>query len=295
MTSLTRLAYLARVLRQYDSPTYHHCRRVRRYALCLALGLRLGGQQDRRLSLAAALHDVGKIAVPLAILHKAGPLTPDEWLPVRRHPEIGERLLATARTNSEVQAAVRGHHERYDGGGYPDGLAGDQIPLLSRILAIADSFDAMMSSDRAYRRAMRNEDALQHLRVSRGQSDPVLVLAFTACLTLHPGPRPTAPRRIAEERALRRRGEPRGAGTVGQVDAVHAAEGARAGGWGPSYHGGLGRADARRRHGAPHPDQPPCQAGIGGEGTGIQDGSDSRLVLTSVAGSVGARTPEPTG
>jgi putative two-component system response regulator len=174
--------HLARALRAHDAGTYRHCLRVRRHALRLARGLRLSGRLCRRLGRAARFHDLGKVAVPVALLHKAGPLAPEEWALLRLHPALGERLLAPACRDAEVLAAVRHHHERWDGRGYPDGLRGTNIPLLARILTVADVFDAL-STARPYRNggAMREGDALQYLRKNAGVIfDPALVLAFTA-------------------------------------------------------------------------------------------------------------------
>ena len=111
---------------------------------------------------AAALHDVGKVAIPDAILDKPGPLDEAEWEFMRTHTLIGERILAEAPALAEAAKIVRSSHERYDGDGYPDGLAGDEIPLAARIIAVCDSFDAM-TSDRPYRTAMSTEGALSEL------------------------------------------------------------------------------------------------------------------------------------
>ena len=102
---------------------------------------------------AATLHDIGKIAIPDTILHAPRPLDPDEWEYMRRHTIIGERIIGAAPELLAVARAVRSSHERYDGAGYPDGLAGEQIPLSARIIAVCDSYDAM-TSDRVYRPAM---------------------------------------------------------------------------------------------------------------------------------------------
>jgi diguanylate cyclase (GGDEF)-like protein len=129
---------------------------------------------------AAELHDVGKVAIPDQILSKAGPLTEDEWTFVRRHTLAGERIIAAAPALTAVARLVRSSHERWDGTGYPDGLAGEAIPLGARIVAVADAFDAM-TSGRPYRAAISHEQALAELHRCAGtQFDPTVVAAFTA-------------------------------------------------------------------------------------------------------------------
>jgi len=169
---------LVRALEARDAYTCGHSLRVRRYCLRLAEALGLGPRQRWRISLAAKLHDIGKVAIPRTILNKPGPLTDEERRVVQRHPVIGERLLLPVIGSRAVLAAVRGHHERLDGSGYPDGLAGSDIPLEARILAIGDCFDALTSS-RAYRAPLPRTDALGVLRQAAGsQFDPVLVETF---------------------------------------------------------------------------------------------------------------------
>jgi diguanylate cyclase (GGDEF)-like protein len=148
--------------------------------VCVAVGSELGLDEGELVALRAAgtLHDIGKLAVPDTILSKPGPLTEEEWQFVRRHPVIGERILRAAPALTPVGPLVRSSHEHFDGGGYPDGLAGDAIPLASRIVAVCDAFDAM-TSDRPYRVAMSAEGALDELRRGAGtQFDPVVVAAF---------------------------------------------------------------------------------------------------------------------
>jgi HD-GYP domain-containing protein (c-di-GMP phosphodiesterase class II) len=174
-----------RALQEHDPETVGHCWRVRRHALDLAAALGLGRRAYRQLSLAAVLHDVGKLEVPLAILRKPGGLTAAEALRVRRHPEAGERLLAGDVTDPAVLAAIRHHHERHDGAGYPDGLRGERVPLLARILALADCYDAMRS-DRPYRPGLSRAAALAAIRQGAGtQFDPHLAATF---LALEEGP-----------------------------------------------------------------------------------------------------------
>jgi diguanylate cyclase (GGDEF)-like protein len=131
---------------------------------------------------AAQLHDIGKIAIPNAILSKPTPLTPEDWKFIRQHTIIGQRILSAAPALAEVARLVRSSHERYDGDGYPDGLRGDAIPIGARIINVCDAFDAM-TSNRPYRVAMTPEDALAELRRCAGsQFDPAVVAAFEATL-----------------------------------------------------------------------------------------------------------------
>jgi two-component system, cell cycle response regulator len=149
------------------------------------------GEQLDELVRGAELHDVGKMAIPDAILHKPAGLAPDEWAFVHQHTIIGERILAAAPALRAVGALVRSSHERWDGRGYPDRLAGDAIPLGARVIAVCDAYDAMRS-DRPYRRACPQDEALAELRRCAGrQFDPAVVEAFCAEITA-PAHRPTA-------------------------------------------------------------------------------------------------------
>jgi two-component system, cell cycle response regulator len=148
--------------------------------LALAVGreLHLGPEALDEVARAAELHDVGKIAVPDAILDKPGPLDPVEWSFMRRHPLIGERILLAAPALRPVARLVRSSHERWDGGGYPDGLRGDEIPLGARVVAVCDAFDAM-TTERPYREPIPESQALAELRRCAGtQFDPMVVDAF---------------------------------------------------------------------------------------------------------------------
>ncbi len=150
--------------------------------LAEATALRLGLARDEveQVRHAAELHDVGKVAVPDAILAKPGPLDEDEWVFIRRHTLIGERIIAAAPALGRVAALVRSSHERWDGGGYPDRLAGEEIPLGARIVAVADAFDAM-TNQRPYSLPRVPDAALEELRRCAGtQFDPAVVEAFVA-------------------------------------------------------------------------------------------------------------------
>ncbi len=167
-----------------DPYTRWHSRRVGRYARAIARGLGLSPPDQAAVALAGELHDVGKIGVPDELLHKAGPLTPEERCRLLDHTVIGERILAPLLADRpEVLAAVRWHHERMDGSGYPDGLLGHSIPVIPRILAVADAFDAMTSA-RPYRPPLPRSVALAELRREVGaQFDPDCVRAFLALLS----------------------------------------------------------------------------------------------------------------
>ncbi len=174
---------LLRLLWEHDPATAAHSLRVCRYALRLGKALSLDSRQRRDLSMAAHLHDIGKLAVPRDILQKPARLTPAEYRQLREHPAKGERIIARFAPSPTVLAAIRGHHERFDGSGYPDGLHGENIPLLARILAIADSFDAMTRS-RTYRAALPGVSALAIIHLAAGtQFDPKLVKVFSAIST----------------------------------------------------------------------------------------------------------------
>jgi diguanylate cyclase (GGDEF)-like protein len=143
-----------------------------------ARALGITGQELEHTRAAGELHDIGKVAIPDAILDKAGPLNDDEWSYIKRHSEVGERIVAAAPALAEVAKLVRSIHERYDGTGYPDGLAGDEIPLGARVVAVCDAYDAM-TADRPYRRAMDPATALAELQRTAGaQFDPEAVRAF---------------------------------------------------------------------------------------------------------------------
>ena len=172
-------------LQAHDPETVGHCWRVRRHSLRLAVALGLGRGACRQLALAAVLHDVGKVEVPRAVLQKPGRLTAEESLRVQRHPAAGERLLAADVRDPVVLAAIRHHHERHDGAGYPDRLRGEAVPLLARVLALADCYDAMRS-DRPYRPGLSRAAALAAVRQAAGtQFDPRLTTVF---LSLEEGP-----------------------------------------------------------------------------------------------------------
>src|SRR5437763_681324 len=148
--------------------------------------MELSEQQRDHAHLCGLVHDIGKIGLPAGLLEKPGALTLDERREMQRHSEIGERILANVETYSEIAAVVRHHHERVDGQGYPDGVGGDEIPLLSRIISVADAYNAM-TSDRPYRDAMPSRVArLRLAQAVETQFDTSVVAAFEAILAAAP-------------------------------------------------------------------------------------------------------------
>ena len=175
---LDMMRVLSAIAEAKDPFTRGHSQRVTKYALAIAKEL---GFDDMRMWLircAGLLHDIGKIAIDSAILYKPGKLTKREWVVVRKHPVVASDIIAKIEVLDELVSIVRHHHERFDGGGYPDGIKGNKVPLEARILAVADSFEAM-TSERPYRRAMSEPKAIAELRRCSGaQFDPMVVRAF---------------------------------------------------------------------------------------------------------------------
>lgn len=177
-TFLGTLVALTSSIDAKDRYTCGHSQRVAHLSHELALAAGMSPAEADRVRIAGLVHDVGKIGVPEAVLCKAGKLTDEEFGAIKKHPEIGERILHDIPQMEDVLPGVLHHHERYDGGGYPRGLKGEGIPLMGRIIAIADTFDAM-SSTRSYRSAMPREKVLAELVRSAGtQLDPALVPLF---------------------------------------------------------------------------------------------------------------------
>jgi putative two-component system response regulator len=157
------LVSLATALDAKDNYTRGHSERVAAYAEQLGAAVGLNRSEQRNLKRAGLLHDIGKIGIPLDYLQKPGPLTLTEYAKVKEHPGIGFEICKPLKTMAPLLGLIRGHHERLDGRGYPDGLGGDQITLPLRCLTTADVYDAL-TSDRAYRKAMSKEQALDVMR-----------------------------------------------------------------------------------------------------------------------------------
>lgn len=152
-----------------------HSERVAELSLLLAKGMGLPMTEQARIHIGAHLHDIGKIGIPDAILNKPGKLSEAEFVMIRKHPEIGNNIINKIRVLHPVVDIVRHHHERFGGGGYPDGLRGEEISLGARIVAVADAFDAMTST-RAYRSALSIDKTMQEMRRCQGsQFDPAVI------------------------------------------------------------------------------------------------------------------------
>jgi HD-GYP domain-containing protein (c-di-GMP phosphodiesterase class II) len=166
------------LLREGQPQLHDHLCEVGRLAALIGQRLGMNAEQLDEVRRAAELHDLGKTAIPAPILNKPGPLNDEEWAFMRRHTIVGERILSAAPALTPVAALVRASHERWDGDGYPDGLAGEAIPLGARIVFVCDAFVAM-TSDRPYSPARSPEEAIEELRRTAGtQFDPRVVEAF---------------------------------------------------------------------------------------------------------------------
>ena len=167
-----------KALNEKDPYTQGHSIRVTEYALKIGEALNLNKEEMKELELASILHDIGKLGIPDKILKKPGRLTKDEFAIMRQHSEKGEHMLAGIADLEPYKKYVRSHHERYDGFGYPDGLKAENIPLISRIIFVADTFDAM-TSDRPYRKGLSIEVTIDELiKCSGTQFDPMVVDTF---------------------------------------------------------------------------------------------------------------------
>jgi len=178
---------LALTIEARDAYTDGHCQRLARYGV--ALGRAIGCQQEDldALQRGGFLHDIGKVGIPDAVLLKTGRLTPDEYEVIKQHTVIGDRLCGSLRSLRRVRPIVRHHHERLDGTGYPDGLRGNEIPLLPQIIGIVDVFDAL-TTERPYKPALSLEDAARELvaEAARGWRNPELVDIFIGLMCASP-------------------------------------------------------------------------------------------------------------
>jgi putative nucleotidyltransferase with HDIG domain len=177
---------MVRALEARDRYTAGHSRKVAAYAQDIAREMGLGEDELRLVHVAGLVHDIGKIGLPAEVLEKTSALTDDEWALMRQHASIGAEMLSEVEHYRDVAEIVRHHHERMDGAGYPDGLAGEAIPLLARVISVADAYEAM-TSDRAYRRRMDPRVAMSQLTNGRDtQFDPRCADAFLALLERAP-------------------------------------------------------------------------------------------------------------
>jgi putative nucleotidyltransferase with HDIG domain len=180
--SLSFATALVATLDARDQYTAGHSAAVAIYARDIATRMGLAEDQQELVHLCGLVHDIGKIGLPAGLLEKPGPLTLEERRQMERHSEIGERILRNVDDYTEIADIVRSHHERIDGMGYPDGIHGNEIPLLARIIGVADAYDAM-TSDRPYREALPSRVARMRLAQAVGtQFDTAVVAAFEAIL-----------------------------------------------------------------------------------------------------------------
>jgi putative nucleotidyltransferase with HDIG domain len=173
---------LVRTIQAKDQYTSGHSTRVSRYALLIAEKLGLSTKEKHQLYLASMLHDIGKIGVPDELLHRPGALSDDEMERVRSHVQLGASMIEMLGEMHPIVPLIRHHHESWDGTGYPDGMKGEEIPLISRIISVADMYDAM-TSDRPYRKRRSHQEAVEEIKVTCGSKlDPRVAEAFLQVL-----------------------------------------------------------------------------------------------------------------
>lgn len=179
----TILFALAQAVEARDAYTAEHCQRLATYSVALGVALGLSRAELVALYRGGFLHDIGKVSIPDSILHGQQRLTPDEWLIMQQHTVRGEEICRPMKSLAPVLPIIRSHHEKWDGSGYPDGLAGENIPFLARIMQIVDIFDALIT-ERTYKPAFSIEKATAVLEdeVARGWRDPELVSLFISLL-----------------------------------------------------------------------------------------------------------------
>ncbi|MDG4475565.1 HD domain-containing phosphohydrolase [Thiovibrio frasassiensis] len=182
ISALNTMLTLQTALEEKDMYTAGHTTRVNLYAMEIGRAMRLGQDDMTVLDRACKVHDIGKLVVDVNYIRKPGPLTDEEWLLMKKHPEVGANIIKPLTFMKEELFLVRHHHERMDGKGYPDGLGGDEINLLTKIITVADSYDAM-TSKRSYKQNLELKAAITEMRRCAGsQFDPEVVRVFTEVL-----------------------------------------------------------------------------------------------------------------
>ena len=177
-TLTEKFLHMSNTLYEKDKYTFEHCKRVAYYSSLMGKELNLLEKEMEWLITGALFHDLGKIVIPKKILNKPGALSVNELKVMRSHPETSAMLLKAAGTHDEAVSAALYHHERYDGTGYLQDLKGKEIPLLARIMSVADSYDAM-TTNRSYSRALENEEALEEIYINKeSQFDPDIADVF---------------------------------------------------------------------------------------------------------------------
>ncbi len=180
---LNTVEALVQALEAKDTYTSGHSERVGKLAVAIAEGLEMSEEKVQSLKYAAVLHDVGKIGVSELILNKEDKLLDSEWDSIRSHPVMGQTIIKGIKFLFDIGDVVRHHHERFDGNGYPDGISGEEIPLESRIIAVADTYDAI-TTDRSYRKGSTHDEAIAEIkRVAGSQLDPEIVEMFCKVVT----------------------------------------------------------------------------------------------------------------
>ncbi len=199
---LSTIEAMVRSIEARDPYTSGHSAVVRDYAVAVAKQMKLAESDIEKLEYVALLHDVGKLAVPDAVLLKKSKLSPEEYGLIKQHPVVGASIVGEVALLGDAVAAVRHHHEWFDGQGYPDGLSGDQIPLTARILGVCDAFDAM-TSERPYKRAYTFQEGVEELRRCAGsQFDPAVVNEFLEVVKEVSPRRAEASKRVQESRLV---------------------------------------------------------------------------------------------
>jgi putative two-component system response regulator len=178
---------LARMVEAKDGNTGDHCSRLAHSGVVLGKALGLGTDELMALRRGGVLHDIGKLGIPDSILLKPGPLTDEEWIIMRQHVNIGARLVEGLKSMRLTAPIIRHHHERWDGSGYPDGLRGEEIPLVARVFQMVDIYDALTHA-RPYKRAMERQQVVEELEAeaARGWRDPALTAIFLEIVKNHP-------------------------------------------------------------------------------------------------------------